>query len=101
MTRFKKIVARKNDNATVLQSSRIDGWGSNGILNPSCRTTASRMLDGTRRLNADVTKVKVFRCGPRRDVCHERSGRPVLENLPRWKLRGLGVAYGESAVFRF
>ena len=34
--------------------------------------------------------VKVFRCGPRRDICRERSGRPALENLPRWKLRGSG-----------
>ncbi len=34
--------------------------------------------------------VKVFRCGPWRDVCRARSERPALENLPMWKPRGSG-----------
>ena len=42
--------------------------------------------------------VKVFRCGPLRNVSHPARRRPALENLPRWKPRGLGAVYGESAV---
>ena len=42
--------------------------------------------------------MKVFRCGPLRNVGHPALRRPALENLPRWKPRGLGAVYGESAV---
>ena len=48
---------------------------------PSCRMLCHAPMSAM---------VKVFRCGPRREVEAWRAGRPALANLPRKKPRGFG-----------